>query len=89
MHVRPAVVPSLLILLVIPAHAGAAPTPQPPRHRHVAAPELLSADDLNGMVLAILSGRPQPAQDGSGARQSETRAAWERLRGLIAQAGAP
>ena len=65
------------------------PAPQPPRHRHVAAPELMSADDLNGMVLAILSGRPQPALDGSGTRQRETQAAWERLRGLVVQARAP
>jgi hypothetical protein len=52
------------------------------------AAEVLSADDLNAMVLAILEGRPQPEPGGSDARRRELRAAWARLRGLIGGAGA-
>jgi hypothetical protein len=87
--VRPAVALSLLVLPLIPAHAGAAPARQPPRHQPAAAAaaEVLSADDLNAMVLAILGGRPQPEPGGSDARRRETRAAWARLRGLVG--GAP
>ena len=83
MRMRPAVALSLLVLPMTPVHTEAAPTRQPPRHRHVAASELLSTDDLNGMVLAILRGQPQPVLSGSGARRREMQAAWERLRGLI------
>ena len=89
MRMRPAVALSLLVLPMTPVHTEAAPTRQPPRHRHVAASELLSADDLNGMVLAILGGRPQPVLSGSGVRGREMQAAWERLRGLIVGARVP
>jgi hypothetical protein len=89
MHMRSAVALCLLVLPMIPAQAGAAPTRQPPRHRSVAAAELLSADDLNGMVLAILGGRPQPALGGSDTRRREMQAAWERLRGLMVEARSP
>ena len=90
---RPAIalcLPALLALLVPPREAaGATPARQPPRdHRAaVAAAEVLSADDLNAMVLAILGGRPQPELGGPDARRREVRAAWARLRGLMG--GAP
>ena len=89
MRMRSAVALCLLVLPMIPVLAGAAPTRQPPRHRSVAAFELLSADDLNGLVLAILGGQPQPALSGSEARRREMRAAWQRLRGLMVEARAP
>lgn len=81
MHMRSAVALSLLVLLAVPTHAGSASAPYP--LRHMTAPELLSADDLNAMVLNILSGQPQPVLDGSGTRQQEMQAAWGRLRGLL------
>jgi hypothetical protein len=86
MRLRSAVALVLLVLPMIPAQAGAAPTRQPPRHRSVTASELLSADELNGMVLAILGGQPQPVLSGSDARRREMQAAWERLRGLMVEA---
>ncbi len=87
MHMRSAVALSLLVLLAVPTHAGSAPAPHP--LRHMTAPELLSADDLNAMVLNILSGQPQPVLDGSGTRQQEMQAAWGRLRVLLSRTRTP
>jgi hypothetical protein len=83
MHMRLVVAISLLVLSAVPAHAGPAPARHPPRLRPAAAAELLSADDLNAMVLALLGGRPQPVLNGSDARRREMQAAWGRLRGLL------
>jgi hypothetical protein len=90
MPLRPAVALCLLALppLLVPPREAAGATPAR-HHRAAVAAEVLSADDLNAMVLAILEGRPQqPEPGGSDARRRELRAAWARLRGLIGGAGA-
>ena len=93
MPLRPAIALCLLALppLLVPPReaAGATPARQSPRHQRAAvAAEVLSADDLNAMVPAILEGRPQPEPGGSDARRREMRAAWARLRGLMGGAAA-
>lgn len=83
MRLRPAAVLSLLLLSAVPAYARLTPASHPPRHHGAGAPELLSAADLNGMVLSILGGRPQPAPSGSQARRQRMQAAWARLSSLL------
>ncbi len=82
MHLHPAAALSLL-LLAVPAQARPSPAAHPPRHHNARASELLSADDLNAMVLGILGGQPQPALSGSGSRQQRMQAAWAHLRSLL------
>ncbi len=82
MHLHPAAALSLL-LLAVPAQARPTSAAHPPRHHNARASELLSADDLNAMVLSILGGQPQPALSGSGARQQRMQAAWAHLRVLL------
>ena len=74
-----------LLLSAVPAHARPAPASHHPSRHHGAgaASELLSADDLNAMVLSILGGQPQPALSGSEARRQRMQAVWARLRGLL------
>lgn len=82
MHLYLAVAFSLL-LLAAPAQARPTSAAHPSRHHNARASELLSADDLNAMVLSILGGQPQPALSGSGARQQRMQAAWAHLRSLL------
>ncbi len=83
MHLYPAVALSLILVSAVPAHARPTSAPHPSRHHSARASELLTADDLNAMVLSILGGQPQPAVSGSGARQQRMQAAWAHLRGLL------
>lgn len=82
MHLHLAVALSLL-LSAVPAYAQSTGAPHPSRPYNAMASELLSADDLNVMVLSILSGQPQPALSGSEARQQRVQAAWENLHSLL------
>ena len=82
MHLHPAVALSLL-LSALPAYAQSTGALYPSGPHNAMASELLSADDLNAMVLRILSGQSQPALSGSGVRQQQMQAAWTRLRGLL------
>jgi hypothetical protein len=84
MPLHPAAVAlSLLLLSAVPAHARPTPAPHTSRHHGAEISELLSADDLNAMVLSILGGQPQPALSGSEARQQRVQAAWENLHSLL------
>ncbi len=82
MHLYPAVALSLL-LSAVPAYAQSTGALHPSRPYNTIASGILSADDLNAMVLSILSGQPQPALSGSGVRQQQMQAAWTHLRGLL------
>lgn len=83
MHLHAAVAFSLLLLLTAPAYAQLTDAPYPSRPYNAMASGLLSADDLNAMVLSILNGQPQPALSGSGVHQQQMKAAWTHLRGLL------
>ena len=82
MRMRLALAVSLFVVFALPAAAR----PSSARHvsqHHFAPAEVLSADDLNAMVLGILAGQPPPVPSGSHTRQQQMQTAWERLHGIL------